>query len=773
MEIDKDIKSEKSENGMSSTSNLPKFSQSDISDVNTSSFGLGDTDFFGMYSSSISEFMSLSLSAKIEKYISAPTFHRKLKDKNSSNTFLHYICMNDDNYPMMELIKPTIKEMDSRNNLGQTPLHISLINKNYKIAKYLIENGANVNLSDNNLDTSLHLAVKCGNVDIVRLLVKFRANPFSLNKKNETVLDLAVKLNDKECINFLQGISLMNETGNKYNIQNIQKINHSNDNLNIDNINNKNKNNNVINGNEDFQKLINNNIIFNNRRIINQNQNNPKKFTENLNLNYNYFSNNNNNTLPQKKNNYIKTIDLDDKKNSLTEKRNNAFLSKENNNSNLYRKSRPRTSSTSFLNTSRANKSYKDQIYSKKIIVRSQSGAGKGLTNYIRKKGQIRFETEIFDEKLRNINNINDNLISNNIPNNIFSPTSVNNKPRKTDFPLQNEMLLASSDNENESIEEEESIIREQSEGIKPKTIQSLKYLKTVKITPLTETKNKKNPYSQIDSYVSAIHKSDQGITESDGYINEDGLYIIEPSIDVSKIEDTINEQNQTTENENSGENLEKNKKNKNESIIKNAKDDLYTFLKTIQMEEYNDLLINEGFDDINLIISQMKTGLPINDDVLREIGITRAGDRAKILIRIQEVAKMFDFKIPFEAVYYINKKKYNLLKYDFHVKAMQNWLKKIQLQNYLENFYNNGYYSPELVFIQKASKFPINETILERDLKIENANDRKLIMNSISSNSKNYSNELQRKNSKNKNNSSKNNDNKSKEKEDNKCFIF
>ena len=35
-------------------------------------------------------------------------------------------------------------------------------------------------------------------------------------------------------------------------------------------------------------------------------------------------------------------------------------------------------------------------------------------------------------------------------------------------------------------------------------------------------------------------------------------------------------------------------------------------------MEKYNDLLINEGFDDINLIISQMKTGLPINDDVLR-----------------------------------------------------------------------------------------------------------------------------------------------------------
>ena len=165
-------------------------------------------------------------------------------------------------------------------------------------------------------------------------------------------------------------------------------------------------------------------------------------------------------------------------------------------------------------------------------------------------------------------------------------------------------------------------------------------------------------------------------------------------------------------------------------------------------MEQYIDLFINAGFDDIKLVINQMKKGgIPVNDDILKEIGIERAGDRAKILIRIQECAHLFDFKIPFEAVYYINRKKFEFLKYDFHVKALQNWLKKLNLQNYLGNFYNNGYYSPELIFIQKASKFPINDTIIERDLKIENINDRKLIMSSISSNSNNYVSELQKKN--------------------------
>ena len=172
------------------------------------------------------------------------------------------------------------------------------------------------------------------------------------------------------------------------------------------------------------------------------------------------------------------------------------------------------------------------------------------------------------------------------------------------------------------------------------------------------------------------------------------------------------------------------------------------------------------GIDDINLVINQMKKGSPINDDILKEIGIERAGDRAKILIRIQECANLFNFKIPFEETYYINRKKFEFLKYDFHVKNLQNWLKTINLQKYLGNFYNNGYYNPELIFIQDASKFPINDTIIERDLKIENINDRKLLIDSISSSSEKFISELKGK--------SNNEDNiTNKENEDNKCIIF
>ena len=681
-------KNQKNENGMSIT--LPKFSDTEFSksnnnsNNNTTSFGLIKFDIFDTDSTIISEFMSLSLNSKIEKFKSNPSL-RKLRDKNSSNTFLHYICMNDENYPMMEVMKPTKNEINKQNNLGQTSLHIAIINKNEKITKYLVENGADVNISDNNLNMSLHLAVMNNDVNTIMLLLDNKANPLLVNKNNETVLDIAIKMDYKECIDLLKEISLMNETKS------------------FDNKSEK-----TIN----LKPLINENIININlneykNHTINTHNNifSPKRIHYNAKIN---------NTITTPKRNH--NISIFDKKISLYRK--NIFLTSKKS------KPRPRTNSTTTINFPHNGK-----IYIKKTVNRSQS--------YTITENEYHYNNQTNKAK-KHKDDIKENIDINALQ---------DQAPRKTDFIIQNEVFLESG---NESVEEEEeSVIRDNINNEKrlEKILESFTSLKTIKITPLTETKNKINPYLQIDSFVSALHKNDQGISESDGYIKDDGLIIVEPSIDIT---------NNNSNNVNNIKPIQKKEKkevkviNKNKEI-RDTKEELYKFLEKIEMEQYIDLFINAGYDDIKIVINQMKTGTPINDDILNEMGIERPGDRAKILIRIQECAHLFDFKIPFEAVYYINRKKFEYLKYDFHVKALQNWLKKLNLQKYLGNFYNNGYYSPELIFIQKASKFPINDTIIERDLKIENINDRKLIMSSISSNSKNYISELQKKNTKNK----------------------
>ena len=646
----------KEENGMSIT--FPKFSDTEISKSNnnsnnTTSFGLSKFDLFDTNASIISEFMSLSLTSKIEKFKSNPSL-RKLKDKNSSNTFLHFICMNDDNFPLLEIIKPTNKEINRQNNFGETSLHIGIINKCKKITKYLIENGADVNASDYNLNMSLHLAVMNNDIDLIKLLIEYKANPLLVNKNNETVLDIAIKMNFEDCINLLKEVSLMNETKKNKNKKIFELKTEINENK--PNINEKE---NTI--DNPIKNINNKNIIFSHKIIHHKKIMNPIFFTPKKNLNIITYTKNSSCSSYKRKNVF--------------------FTSKK-------PKTRQRINSTTAI-------SYplnEQNIYSKKIINRSQSTS--------------------------NANNI-ENTLQNHIP-------------RKTDFITKNEQFLES---DNESIEEEESVIRDNTninnkdiKGNKQnieKILENFTSMKTVKITPLTETNNKKNPFQQVDSFVTAIHKNDQGISESNGYIKEDDLVIIEPSIDIT--------------NKNDIENKETKDEKKMNKEIKDTKEELYNFLLKIEMEQYTDILIQEGFDDIDLVINQMKTGNPINDDILREIGIERPGDRAKILIRIQECAGLFEFKIQFEPVYYINRKKFEFLKYDFHVKALQNWLKKLKLQNYLGNFYNNGYYSPELIFVQKASKFPIDDTILERDLKIENINDRKLIMSSISSDSNEY----------------------------------
>lgn len=62
---------------------------------------------------------------------------------------------------------------------------------NTKMARILLEAGANPNLVDENGDTSLHIASNYGNAEAVRLLLMRGANRAATNSKGQTALDLA------------------------------------------------------------------------------------------------------------------------------------------------------------------------------------------------------------------------------------------------------------------------------------------------------------------------------------------------------------------------------------------------------------------------------------------------------------------------------------------------------------------------------------------------------------------------------------------------------
>ena len=126
-----------------------------------------------------------------------------------------------------------------------------------------------------------------------------------------------------------------------------------------------------------------------------------------------------------------------------------------------------------------------------------------------------------------------------------------------------------------------------------------------------------------------------------------------------------------------------------------------------------------------------MKEGFPILDDSLKEIGITCPGDRAKILIRMQQVSGGFNFEFPFEQVFFKNNR------------SIQKWLYKERLSKYISNFIDAGYQSLELLLIQMASKYKLNDKILKNEIGIYNEEDRKNLLDSLEKNSAKYTYEL------------------------------
>ena len=175
------------------------------------------------------------------------------------------------------------------------------------------------------------------------------------------------------------------------------------------------------------------------------------------------------------------------------------------------------------------------------------------------------------------------------------------------------------------------------------------------------------------------------------------------------------------------------------EDVIKN--NILKEFLSQISLQKYINKFIENGFDDINLIIDQAQKGIYIKDSELKEAGISCPGDRAKILIRIQEKAGNFRFNVP-KSVYYTCKN-LNKIDNDVNINNLRNWLKKLRIDNYLTNFIENGYHSIELLLLQMESQCPLTTEILKEEIRVDKIGHRSRIINKLKEEGRIYINKL------------------------------
>ena len=174
----------------------------------------------------------------------------------------------------------------------------------------------------------------------------------------------------------------------------------------------------------------------------------------------------------------------------------------------------------------------------------------------------------------------------------------------------------------------------------------------------------------------------------------------------------------------------------------------IYEFINEINLpKEYAFNLIDNGFDNLEILISQTKNGIALTYENLREIGIKKPGERIKILIHLEEISENFKFLFP--KIIYNNDNNDNI---DNKSNTLKFFLEKIGKKNFFINFYENGINNIELLFIQMASKQPLNENILINDLNIKKQ-DANAIIIKLYEYSRNYINKLKMLNKRNNNN--------------------
>ena len=162
----------------------------------------------------------------------------------------------------------------------------------------------------------------------------------------------------------------------------------------------------------------------------------------------------------------------------------------------------------------------------------------------------------------------------------------------------------------------------------------------------------------------------------------------------------------------------------------------IFEFITEINLpKEYAIDLIDNGFDNLDVLIYQTKHGIALTYENLRDIGIKKLGERIKILVRLEEVSDNFNFFFP-KKIFFDDldtKNEFNSLKI---------FLEKIEMNKFLNNFFKNGIYNVELLNIQMGSKQPLNENILINDLNI-NKNDANKIIIKLYESSRKYINKM------------------------------
>lgn len=106
------------------------------------------------------------------KYFLDKSDEIEIISKYGGDTLLHYACYIGHIEPVKLLLKYNITDINELDSVLRTPLHMSIKFGNYKITKYLLDQGADESIRCIHEELPLKSAIDRKSADIIELLIK-------------------------------------------------------------------------------------------------------------------------------------------------------------------------------------------------------------------------------------------------------------------------------------------------------------------------------------------------------------------------------------------------------------------------------------------------------------------------------------------------------------------------------------------------------------------------------------------------------------------------
>lgn len=159
----------------------------------------------------------------------------------------------------------------------------------------------------------------------------------------------------------------------------------------------------------------------------------------------------------------------------------------------------------------------------------------------------------------------------------------------------------------------------------------------------------------------------------------------------------------------------------------KNQLKPLYEWLEKINLQEVYEIMCDAGYDDIDSIINQMRSPLPMTIEELTKIGIKKPGHRYRIVIKLEEESGIYSRRfnrrtngneynqgfwkccsVPSNTTYGI-----------IGTISIREWLRTLKLEELIPKFIDNGFDDYDMIIAQMMSRYPITDEILMNDMEV------------------------------------------------------